>query len=231
MKRLSFALICLLFALCTTPPVANRENIAGLCSQFFQSEKLMAKGFGELRISANGQKASAKFGLQSSGKFNANIDIYSFFGKTIAALSFDSSNVWTLTDDEGIHTKRPEDSVFSNTDFFNYPFSNVEFFRILTGRLIDGVIISRHPDSIYYKGKKSFLYWNDTIGSNRIFLVAAEVNRKHSIVTDVIYSKTGRDSWKLIFSSFTRGIAREIRFNDINNNYFYLKYEKIVFPE
>jgi hypothetical protein len=77
-------------------------------------------------------------------------------------------------------------------------------------------------------GKKTFLFWHEDSAKGRDFQITAIIDRKHFSITNVIYSKKEPSSWELSLLSFRKGRAKEIRFKDTNNNYFYLNYETMV---
>ncbi len=229
MSKLHLPLACLVFALCATIPPITRESLPALFASLATSDSVCAvKGFGELGITAGGRRLTATIELQWRGDSDFTLNLYSPFGGLIASAAGDSTGEWTVSEGTSSFKKLPRDSVELGHGMIDYPFSYSDFLHILSGRLPDCGIMRKDADSLFLNGKKAFLHWYGTSMYGRTMTVTAIINRKHSSVTDVIYHVTKEPAWDLTFSSFTRGVAKEIRFKDAHKNYFHLSYEKMI---
>jgi hypothetical protein len=220
---------CLLPSLCAPPPPVTKENIPDLLAPIGKFNDVCGlKGFGDIRLTINGQRAKAKFDVVWQGDSNFTLNIYSPFGGLLVSISADSTGAWTITSGDSCYKKQPGEHVALGEASIDYPFSYVEFLHAVIGRFPDRIITQKRPDSLFIERKNAFLLWQGDSSVAGRFAVTAIINRKHSAVTDVIYREAGQAPWELTFSSFGGGGAKEIRFNDSHNNYFYVTYERIV---
>ncbi len=185
------------------------------------------KASGDMKFSIRGERHSAGIDIIWRSDSDFTVALYSPLGGTVASVVADSSGAWNISAGDSVLKKRATDMV-SVGGILDYSLTFEEFMRAATGRLLDSAIMRTPSDSLSIRGKKAFLYWPEDTLAGRRFGITAVIDRKHFSLTDVIYSRKGPSPWALSVASSKKGTPEEIRFQDRNNNYFYLKYGTVV---
>ena len=213
---------------CSPPPPLTRDIASELPGAFAPNEAICSfKGYGDIGFSMNGQRHKTKIDVLWRSDSDFTIGLYSPIGGTLASVSGDSTGLIRIIAGDSVYQKSLGESVAIG-DFLDYSLSFKEFLRVATGRFLDPSFVEDRRDSLFLSAKKAFLYWPEDSTKGRNFQITAIIDRKHFSITDVIYSRKDPSSWELTQLSFRKGRAKEIRFKDKNNNYFYVKYETMV---
>jgi hypothetical protein len=216
------------FLFCSPPPPLTKDIASALPSVVAPDDGICSfKGYGDIGFSMNGQRHKTKIDVLWRSDSDFTVGLYSPLGSTIASVRGDSSGLIRIIAGDSVYQKRLSESVAIG-DFLSYSLSFKEFLRVATGRLLDASFASDRSDSLLLSAKKVFLYWPEDSTKGRNFQISATIDRKHFLLTDVIYSKKEPSSWELTQLSFRKGRAKEIHFKDKNNNYFYVKYETMI---
>jgi len=228
-KKMFWAAAWLLCVNCGSLPPPVMPDTNTLLTPLMQPDSMCGfKGFGDVYFTVNGQRAKAKVDVQWHGDSDCVIDVYSPLGGTLASVRADPSGAWTITQAGSSLKKLPSDRVALIEGAEAYPFSYVQFAAIIIGKLPNRSFCTQKPDSMIIEEKKTALLWRADSAQGRPYAITALIHRKHSTITDVLYDKKGSTPWSLTFSSFTGGNAKEIRFKDEHNNYFYVRYDRVV---
>jgi hypothetical protein len=230
MRRVLFSVgfLSSFFLFCSPPPPLTMDIASALPSALSPHDGICSfKGYGDIGFSMNGQRHKTKIDVLWRSDSDFSVGLYSPLGSTLASVRGDSSGLIRITTGDSVYQKSISESVAIG-DFLDYSLSFKEFLRVATGRLLDTSFVADQCDSLFLSAKKAFFYWPEDSTKGRNFHITATIDRKHFLLTDVIYSKKEPCSWELTQLSFRKGRAKEIRFKDKNNNYFYLKYETMV---
>jgi hypothetical protein len=230
MRRVLFfiGLLSSFFLFCSSPPPLTMDIASALPSALALGDGICSfKGYGDIGFSMNGQRHKTKIDVLWRSDSDFTVGLYSPIGTTLASVRGDPSGLIRIIAGDSVYQKGLSEKVAIG-DFLAYSLTFKEFLRVATGRLLDASFIGDRCDSLFLSAKKAFLYWPEDSTKGRNFQITGIIDRKHFLLTDVIYSKKEPCSWELTQLSFRKGRAKEIRFKDKNNNYFYVKYETMV---
>lgn len=229
MTRLVIPLAMVFFTACTLPPLPlGKETLPSLFLPFESQDSVCVfEAFGQTKFSVNGRRFGAHIEVKWKSDRDFKIEFYSPFGGLIASIASAPAGMWDIKVGDSLYKKLPRENVSLGEGFIDYPFTYAQFVHILTGRLLDYAILKKNVDSLSFDGKKGFCYWYNADVGGRICDINAIINRKQSLVTDVIYRIKSPAAGDLAYSYFEEGMPKEIRFSDHSNNYFYLNYERI----
>jgi hypothetical protein len=228
MKKLFIVCSGVLLTLCSAPPAPIvQEMLPPLFIPFESQDSIcLFEAFGEATLSGNGQKLSAHIEVKWKNDNDFKVEFFSPFGGLVGSITPQRTGYWNIAIGGTIVKKLPRDTVEMADGVIKYPFTYAQFMRVLRGVLFDEKIFKKSPDSLSFDAKKAQCIWkNDALGDDT-FDVTAIISRKHSCVTDVVYSVNRALEWRLVYSSFIDGAPKEIRLSGANNNYFYVNYEK-----
>ena len=229
MKRL--LLLCVALSLCscaTFKPPATQLQIPALIQQLSVIDSLTwLQGYGTLQVSARGQKAKLSIETVWNGDNDCTITLYAMFGITVASLTTDSTGRITVHAMKKEEVRYPDDTIDIGIKLFDYPFTYRDFMHILTGKLLNSSFISTPCDSLSILENDAHMQWNSPLHTGGDYNVSAEINRMQSRINKVRYSAPGAKGWQLDYALFNDILPQEIRFEDANNNYFNLTYDKI----
>jgi len=228
MTRLFLWMVCAILMGCFPPPAPlEKDMLPALFLPFGSSDSTcLFEAFGETKFSVDNQQFGAHIEFKWKSDNDFKVEFYSPFGGLIGSITPQRTGYWNIVLGGTTVKKLPRDTVEMASGAIKYPFTYAQFIRVLRGVLFDEELFKKSPDSLSFDAKKALCIWkNHPIGDDT-FDVTAIISRKHSCVTDVVYRVSRALAWGLVYSGFSDGVPKEIRFSAPNNNYFYLVYER-----
>jgi hypothetical protein len=185
------------------------------------------KGYGDISFSYNGERFKATFDLQWRGDTSFIAAFYGPAGMSIASVKPATPLSWKIEINDSVYLQRPSQKVAIGQDFLSYPFTWQEFIRILTGRLPEPVS-DDGPDTVFFDGKHIVSCFKKDTTKEEKCNIMTKVDTKTYRLNEILYDHRGKDFWKLQYTGFKKGRAKEIKFILSDNNYFYLRYHSIT---
>jgi hypothetical protein len=217
----------LLIVSCAVKPPISIDTHLSRASLVSLDSLNSLKGYGDITFSYNGERFKASFDIQWHGDTSFSAAFYGPGGMSIASVKPMTPLSWRIEISDSVYFQRPSQTVTIGQDFLVYPFTWQEFLRILTGRL-PGPVSDDGPDTTFFDGKNIVSLFKKEATKEKKCNIITKVDTKAYRLNEILYDYRGRDAWKLHYTGFKKGRAKEIKFILSDNNYFYLRYHSIT---
>jgi hypothetical protein len=192
------------------------------------------KASGTVAVGQNGEHASVSFDIMWAGDSAFTMQFSTVLGMTIASVKAHGPGTWLVDAADSRSSVSPDSDIAVGQEFLSYPVSWREFISILTGRLPCASLsaFSREPDTHVVERKSITLSWKSIRCGRRDVDVSGKIDNKKQGLTELVYRCSAPDApgaWTLTARGFTNGHAKEFRFVQANNNYFYVSYRSMKF--
>jgi hypothetical protein len=187
--------------------------------------KARIAGFGDISFSFEGEHYGGKMQVCFNPPDSFSCECFDAFGSTIVSMAADSDSADIAVGDE-YHRVSCDQTLGAVPYFRRFPFTFARLMRILTGRLPFAECTSSTPDSVWQRRRIMGRKWN----CNGLDAVS-ETDLRRNNIKRVVFRAREPEPWALQFSGFSGPIARQIRFEISENNYFSVRFQKVAFGE
>jgi hypothetical protein len=199
------------------------------------------QGSGTVELGQNGEHASVSFDVKWAGDSAFTVQFSTFLGMTVASVNADGPGKWTVTAADSHWTVSPDIDISVGQEFMSFPVSWKEFVSVLTGRLLCESMFSREPDSQYVDNRSISFLWKSQSCGNHLVDIYVKIDNKKKRLSEISYKDASKgikvdrslggqmSVWSLTMSDFSSGHAKEFKFVQSNNNYFYVTYRSMKF--
>jgi hypothetical protein len=149
-------------------------------------------------------------------------DILGPFGGSFATFWADAESLHMVVEDRRFDVSK--EAGLSGLPFFrDYAISFEQLIRILTGRVAYPEMLRMPPDSSWMQRRKTWHFWDsDSVAA------LMRMGRSRRFPEVVVYESRGALPWRIELKRFIKlGIARQIRLETPENNYFSLNLQDI----
>jgi hypothetical protein len=234
-KKNLIPLIFLLAFSCTVrPPLTTGSARISLAT--FAAEGAAAidsmQGNGSVEFGQNGEHATVSFDIRWANDSSFDAQFSTPLGATVASVKARSPGKWVVEAANSRTAVNPDSNIAIGQDFLSYPVSWRDFFSILTGTLPCASVFSVAPDSDFIDKKSITLAWKSRTcccGRPRMIDVFGKIDNNKQCLSEIMYACASGGGWTLKLGGFTNGHAKEFRFVQSNNNYFYVTYRSMKF--
>jgi hypothetical protein len=189
------------------------------------------RGSGSIEFGQNGVHASLSFDIDWRGDSSFVIEFSGPLGMTMASVRSGGvgRSTWIVTAADSSYDVLPDRPISIGRDFVEYPLSWSEFLSLVTGRLPCVSVFSRAPDSSRMEKNSVTLLWKSERCGRRVMDISGNIDNKTLGLSEITYKEAERGAWSFSAAKFIGRRAKEYRFAQANNNYFYLKYHSANF--
>jgi hypothetical protein len=187
------------------------------------------QGSGSVEFGQNGERATVSFDIKWADDSAFTAEFSTMFGMTVASVRSKSRGTWIVSTSDSQYEVKSSENISIGAGFMSYPVTWEEFLSIITGRLPCASVFSFQPDSQFIDKKAATLLWRSRQCSGRTVDVLAKIDNKTRSLCEVSYNGTAQSGWSVQAGSFRNGRAKEFKFVQSNNNYFYVTYRSMKF--
>jgi hypothetical protein len=228
-KNQSILLLFLIFASCAVHPPLTLDTARAALAPVFSADSIESvTGSGEILLAQNGEEFSLSFDLAWQGDASFSAQFYGPMGVNLASIKSVTASRWLLQAGDTQYTQSPSQNIRIGSGFLEYPLTWAELVAALTGRFPCLPDLSLRPDTMYVDKKGTFLLWRARSLAGRLADISALLDNKTYRLAEIKYQGTKNKGAALVFSGFSNGRAKEIKFASSSNNYFYVKYHTLI---
>jgi hypothetical protein len=234
-KKNLIPLIFLLAFSCSVRPPLTSEN-ARMSLVSFAAENAAAidsmQGNGSVEFGQNGEHATVSFDIRWANDSLFAVQFSTPFGASVASVKASGPGKWVVDAADSRSVVNPDSDIAIGNDFLSYPMSWKDFLSILTGRLPCAFVFSFAPDTYLVDKKSTTLEWKSRIcggGSRPVTDVFGKIDNNKQCLSEILLTCALGGGWTLKLSDFAKGHAKEFKFVQFNNNYFYVTYRSMKF--
>jgi hypothetical protein len=225
-----FLSISLLALSCAVRPPPTAETARGAVVSLVNSAAIDSmRGSGSVAFGRNNEQVSVSFDITWAGDSSFEAQFSTPLGMTVATIRPQAPGTWSVEAGDSRYTVRPAETIHIGQDFLDYPVTWEEFILIMTGRLPCISTFSSAPDSQYAEKKNSVLVWKSRPCGGRAVDIVGKIDNKTQRLTELLFAGKENGGWSLALAGFRGSHAKEYKFVQTNNNYFYVKYHSMKF--
>jgi hypothetical protein len=223
--------IAILFLSCTVrPPLTSDTAHSSLAAVVASAASVNEmKGNGVVVFGQNGEEVSVTFDIQWAGDTAFAVQFYTILGMTVASVKSGAAGTWVIETPDTQVFVRPGERVRIGREFLTYSVTWQEFLTIITGRPACASLFSSAPDSQYVDGKNTTFFWKARKCGSRVLDITWKFDNKSGSPAEINYVAPKSEGWTIRAGGFKNYHAKEFRFIQSNNNYFYVKYHSMKF--
>ncbi|HUI90857.1 MAG TPA: hypothetical protein VLX68_01295 [Chitinivibrionales bacterium] len=222
-------IIFIIFASCTVHPPLTLDTARATLAPVISADSIKSvTGSGEILLAQNGEQLSLSFDLAWQGDASFSAQFYGPMGMNLASIKSVTATRWLLQAGDSQYTQAPSQNIRVGSGFLEYPLTWAELVAALTSRFPCRSDLSSRPDSMYIDKKGILLLWRGRSYAGRSVDISALADNKTYRLAEIIYQGTKNRCEELIFSGFSKGSAKEIKFVSSSGNYFYVKYHTLT---
>ena len=215
---------------CAVHPPLTPETARGSILALANSPAVDSmQGSGRVDFGQNGEQVTVSFDVRWAGDSSFSAQFSTQLGMTVASVKSAASGTWIIEAGDSEYTVRPGETIRIGTEFLSYPVTWHEFLLIMTGRMPCADAFSSAPDSQYIDRNDSVLVWKSRRCGQLSIDISGKIDNKTGSLSEVLYNGAAKGGWTLTAAGFKNGRAKEFRFVQSNNNYFYVKYHSMKF--
>ncbi len=190
-------------------------------------------GNGTIELCRSGVRMSVSFDITWAGDSAFVARFSNMLGMTVASVKADGHGKWAIAVADSQYTVCPDSDIAIGEEFMTYPVSWKEFLSVLTGRLPCAFALSQEPDTHYSDEKNTAFSWKSMRCGARVVDITGKIDNKKQSLSEIVYDYAphgrgdGFEGWTLTASRFANGHAKEFKFAQYNNNYFYITYRSM----
>jgi len=219
-------IIVVLLARCTPPPPQEivPPRLTNAIHAFFSSPPCEAKkAGGTISLKLQGQRYKCPISFYASDAQTVSCDIYSPWGGIIAAIETTGSGGIISLDNQRFIVEADQNmrTIPYFTDFY---FTFEELIRILEGSFYRSLYTQNNKiNEIQGTRKYHIVRWHSEYGD-----IQAKIKRGTHQMSEIKLKPDTHNPYTIIFHDFDTHSAKKIIFEENENNYFSLEWDKIV---
>jgi len=186
------------------------------------------RGSGSVEFGQNGERASVAFDISWHGDSSFAMEFSLPFGMTMASVRSGRAGKWIVMVADSSFEVLPNRSISIGREFMDYPLSWSEFLSVVTGRLPCLHIFMTTPDSSRIDKNGVQLTWKGQKWDGRVMDISGIIDNKSLHLSEITWRDV-KERWSFSAENFKGERAKEYRFVQSNNNYFYVKYHSVDF--
>jgi hypothetical protein len=185
-------------------------------------------GSGDIVVEIEKEKINLEFDIEKKDSF-ITLSFYLPLGLCVMNTKSLTKELWQISTQDTEFTINWNQKVNKIAGFTDFDLSIYEVLSIFTASIIyyDNIDYSK-PDSFYSIGKINYLLWKEREILDKKSDIIIKFDNNSNEVTEICI-KTKNEVLK--FCSIKNKFAKEISYNSVKNNYFYVKYKNIKIKE